>query len=511
VTAERVLRDGPLGWQQVAAIADGATLELSDDARTRIHAARALVDAAIVLGLRAYGVNTGVGALCDVIVSDAHQAALSRNIVMSHAVGVGSALVPPAVRAIMAAAVNNFAHGYSGVRLAVVERLLALLAHDCVPEVPAGGSVGYLTHMAHIALVPLGLGEARYRGRLMSGAEALRSIDLEPLVLGAKEGLSLVNGTPCATGLSAIALSRAAHLLDWADAVAAMSFENLHGQIAAFDAAALQLRVSTGVGHVGGRLRELLGGSAILRESAGRRTQDALSLRAIPQVHGAARDVFAHAARVVDEELASVSDNPVVLGTTAAPRALSEANAVGAALGLAADALGVAMAQVAAMSERRMDRLVNPLVSGLPAFLASEEGVGSGFMIAQYTAVSLVADNRRLAAPSSLDGGVTSGLQEDQLVHSTAGALTPRPSSPSNCSPRRRPMNCSAAPKPAPRAPRRFIAACAPASITTAMTDRSAAISRKLAASLQSRSRTRFEWPGARAHQMLRPPSTAMI
>jgi histidine ammonia-lyase len=181
--------------------------------------------------------------------------------------------------------------------------------------------------------------------------------------------------------------------------------------------------VSTGVGHVGGRLRELLGGSAILRESAGRRTQDALSLRAIPQVHGAARDVFAHAARVVDEELASVSDNPVVLGTTAAPRALSEANAVGAALGLAADALGVAMAQVAAMSERRMDRLVNPLVSGLPAFLASEEGVGSGFMIAQYTAVSLVADNRRLAAPSSLDGGVTSGLQEDQLVHSTAGAL----------------------------------------------------------------------------------------
>jgi histidine ammonia-lyase len=407
----------------VAAIADGATLELSDDARTRIHAARALVDAAIGLGLRAYGVNTGVGALCDVIVSDAHQAALSRNIVMSHAVGVGPALGVKAVRAIMAAAVNNFAHGYSGVRVAVVERLLALLAHDCVPEVPADGSVGYLTHMAHIALVLLGSGEARYRGRLMSGAEALRSIDVEPLVLGAKEGLSLVNGTPCATGLSAIALSRAARLLDWADAVAAMSFENLHGQLAAFDAAALQLRVSAGVDHVGERLRELLDGSAILHASAGRRTQDALSLRAIPQVHGAARDVFAQAARVVDEELASVTDNPVVLGTTAAPRAVSGANAVGAALGLAADALGVAVAQVAAMSERRMDRLVNPLVSGLPAFLAAAEGVASGFMIAQYTAVSLAADNRRLAAPSSLDGGVTSGLQEDQLVHATPAAI----------------------------------------------------------------------------------------
>jgi len=422
VTAERVLRDRPLRWQQVAAIADGAVLELSDDARRRIDAARALVEAAIGSGVRAYGVNTGVGALCDVIVHEGQHATLSRNIVMSHAVGVGPALGAPAVRAIMAAAVNNFAHGYSGVRLAVVERLLALLAHDCIPEVPSAGSVGYLTHMAHVALVLLGLGEARHRGRLMSGAAALRSIDLEPLVLGAKEGLSLVNGTPCATGLSAIALARAARLLDWADAVAAMSFENLHGQVAAFDPAALQLRVSAGVADVGGRLRALLGGSAMLHD-AGRRTQDPLSLRAIPQVHGAARDVFAQASRVVDEELASVTDNPVVLGTLDAPRALSGANAVGAALGLSADALGVAIAQVAAMSERRMDRLVNPLVSGLPGFLAADGGVASGFMIAQYTAVSLVADNRRLAAPSSLDGGVTSGLQEDHLVHATPGAL----------------------------------------------------------------------------------------
>jgi len=423
VTRERVLRDRPLRWQQVAAIADGAVLDLSDDARARIHSARALVEAAIASRVRAYGVNTGVGALCDVIVSDAGQAELSRNIVMSHAVGVGPALGAPAVRAIMAAAVNNLAHGYSGVRLAVVERLLALLAHDCVPQVPAGGSVGYLTHMSHIALVLVGSGEARYGGRLMSGAQALRSVGLEPLVLVAKEGLSLVNGTPCATGLSAIALSRAARLLDWADVVAALSFENLHGQLAAFDADALRLRVSAGVAHVGGRLRELLGGSAILRASAGLRTQDALSLRAIPQVHGAARDVFAQASRVVDEELASVTDNPVVSGTTEEPRALSGANAVGAALGLAADALGVAIAQVAAMSERRMDRLVNPLVSGLPAFLAARGGVASGFMIAQYTAVSLVADNRRLAAPSSLDGGVTSGLQEDQLVHATPAAI----------------------------------------------------------------------------------------
>jgi len=170
-------------------------------------------------------------------------------------------------------------------------------------------------------------------------------------------------------------------------------------------------------------LRTLLSGSAILQRSAGRRTQDPLSLRAVPQVHGAARDLFAHAARAVDDELASVTDNPVVVGTPDEPRALSGANAVGAALGLNMDSLGIAVAEIAAMSERRIDRLVNPLVSNLPAFLATDEGSGSGFMIAQYTAVSLAADNRRLAAPASLDGGVTSALQEDHLAHATPAAL----------------------------------------------------------------------------------------
>jgi histidine ammonia-lyase len=170
-------------------------------------------------------------------------------------------------------------------------------------------------------------------------------------------------------------------------------------------------------------LRAALSGSAILRHSAGARTQDALSLRAVPQVHGAVRDLFAHASRVVDDELASVTDNPAVMGTAGAPRALSGAHAVGTALGLTVDSLGIAVAELAAMSERRMDRLVNPLVSNLPAFLAIDDGAGSGFMIAQYTAVSLVARNRRLAAPASLDGGVTSGLQEDHLSHATPGAL----------------------------------------------------------------------------------------
>jgi histidine ammonia-lyase len=418
-----ILLDRPLSWRQVADIADGVPLALSDDAQARIRSARRLVESIVSKGVRAYGVNTGVGALCDVVVTQSKQEQLSRNILMSHAVGVGPALGSIEVRAMIAAAINNFALGYSGVRPVVVERLQALLAHDCVPEVPGAGSVGYLTHMAHIALVLIGEGSARSQGRCMSGAEALQSMQLAPLVLGAKEGLSLVNGTPCATGLSAVALDRVLRLLDWADTAAAMTFENLRGQVAVFDADALGLRMSAGVARVGERLRALLSGSVILRNSAGRRTQDPLSLRAVPQVHGAARDLFAHAARVVDDELASVTDNPAVAGTADEPRALSGANAVGAALGFMADSLGIAVAEVAAMSERRVDRLVNPLVSGLPAFLATDEGAGSGFMIAQYTAASLAADNRRLAAPASVDGGVTSGLQEDHLSHATPSAL----------------------------------------------------------------------------------------
>jgi histidine ammonia-lyase len=415
--------DRSLSWQQVGAVAEGAALILSDAAQARIRAARTLVECIVHKGVRAYGVNTGVGALCDVVVAESKQERLSRNIVMSHAVGVGPLLDGPAVRAIIAAAVNNFSHGHSGVRPAVALHLLALLKHDCVPEVPASGSVGYLSHMAHIALVLIGEGRARLQGQSQGGAVALRSMNLAPLVLGAKEGLSLVNGSPCATGLSALALLKVRRLLDWADAVAAMTFENLRGQMMAFDAGALALRVSEGVAHVGERLRMALHGSAILESSAGRRTQDPLSLRAVPQVHGATRDLFAHAARVVDDELASVTDNPVVVGTPDQPRALSGANAVAAALGLAADSLAIAVAEMAAMAERRLDRLVNPLVSNLPAFLTADSGAGSGFMIAQYTAVSLVAENRRLAAPASLDGGVTSGLQEDHLSHATPAVL----------------------------------------------------------------------------------------
>ncbi|MDQ0395360.1 histidine ammonia-lyase [Labrys monachus] len=415
--------DAPLSRQDAAAVAGGAELRLSEAAWQRLARGRAIVEAIVDRGMLAYGVNTGVGALCNVVVDRPHQRRLSRSIVMSHAVGVGAPLGAAETRAIMAAAVNNYAHGRSGVRPALVEQLLALLAEDCIPEVPSLGSVGYLSHMAHIALVLIGEGTALHRGERLPGGEALARIGRAPLVLEAKEGLSLVNGSPCVTGLSALALSRAERLAGWADNIAAMSFEVLRGQPVAFDEASLALRVSPGMQASGRRLRALLADSAILAAATGRQTQDPLSLRAVPHVHGAVRDALDMIGTTVERELASVTDNPAVMGTPEAPEVYSEAHAVAPAIGLAMDQLGIAVAELAAMAERRIDRLVNPLVSGLPPFLAADSGVASGFMIAQYTAVSLAARNRRLASPASLDGGITSALQEDHLTHATPAAL----------------------------------------------------------------------------------------
>ena len=422
MTTSVCIRDS-LGWREVDAIAHGASLELSAPAEARLRGARAIVESIVAHGIRAYGVNTGVGALCDTVVDREDQGRLSRSLIMSHAIGVGPLLSAAATRAIIAAAVNNHAHGYSGIRPEIVHQLQRFLNRDCVPNVPSGGSVGYLTHMAHVGLVVIGEGMARVAGRSLPGLQALREIGAEPQVLEAKDGLSLVNGTPCATGLAAVALARIERMLQWADAAGALTFEVLRGQMAAFAAESLQLRRSASIDAVGANLRRLLAGSELLEGSSGDRTQDPLSLRAIPQVHGAARDVFETTATVVDSELSAVTDNPVVAGTVEEPQVHSEAHAVGAALALALDSLAIAVAATAAMSERRVDRLVNPLVSGLPPFLSAAAGVGSGLMIAQYTVTALTGENRRLAAPATLDGGSTSAQQEDHLCHPTPAAL----------------------------------------------------------------------------------------
>jgi len=417
-----IIIDNAASWREIARVGDGETLALAPAAWERIAYANRIVASLVEKGIRAYGVNTGVGALANQVVAPGLQEKLSRNIIFSHACGVGDLVAERGIRAIIAVQVANFAHGHSGVRPQIVRNLLAFLERGCIPDVPSRGSAGYLTHNAHIGLVLIGEGRATVAGRRMSGREALAEIGLEPLVLGAKEGLSLVNGTACATGLMSIALNRAERLLHWADAAAALTLEAAGGQMAAFDQHVLALRPSPGIEAVGASLRRLLDGSGLIQAAQGSRTQDALSLRAVPHVHGAAQEVLERSVQLVDRELASVTDNPTVSGTIDKPLVFSQAHAVAPALGQTADALTIALAQVAAMSERRIDRLVNPLVNNLPAFLAAEGGCNSGFMIAQYTAASLSNVNRRLAAPAATDGGVTSGLQEDFLAHPTVAA-----------------------------------------------------------------------------------------
>jgi histidine ammonia-lyase len=420
---KQITLDGRLCWPDVAAIASGSMLELSAAARQRIEAAHCIVRAVVDNSIRAYGINTGVGALSDLVIPREQQGLLSRSILLSHAVGIGPPLSSAETRAIMAAMVNNFAHGYSGLRLCVVERIVELLNAGCTPQVPRQGSVGYISHSAQIGLALIGYGTVDFRGERLPAAVALTRLNLEPLVLQAKEGLCLVNGTPCVTGLGCLVVDRARRVMDWADCVAAMTFETQRGQLRAFDPTVMALQLSPGVLEVAGKLNRILSGSGILAAAVGRRTQDALSLRAIPQVHGAVRDAWGAVAQNVDRELGSVTDNPIVAGTPDSPQIYSQANPVGAGIGLAMDQMAVAMAELGGISGSRLDRIVNPLISGLPAFLAQPGGTASGFMIAQYAAVSLIGENRRLAASASLDGGNTSGLQEDILCHATPAAL----------------------------------------------------------------------------------------
>jgi histidine ammonia-lyase len=276
--------------------------------------------------------------------------------------------------------------------------------------------------MSHIALVLLGEGTVHTASGSIGAREALAQLGTDVLELEAKEGLSLVNGSPDTTGLACIALGQLSTLLDWADIIAAMTFENIGHGIAAYSPDTLRFSASENIRRAGARLSQLLTGSEIIA-AAQARTQDAMSLRAVPQVHGAVRGCFSATVEMVDRELASVTDNPIVAGSVQSPTVHSGAHAIATGLALSLDGLAIAVAKIAAMSERRIDRLVNPLVSGLPAFLAKAAGASSGFMIAQYTALALASENRRLAAPSSLDGGVSSGLQEDEIPHATAGAL----------------------------------------------------------------------------------------
>lgn len=422
-----LLLDQPLSPQAICDIArKRKKLRLSEAARNRLEDAhrrlRILVDGEAA----AYGLNTGVGGLSDTRITPEKQSTLSRKILFSHATGIGQPLSAEATRAIMACAVNEYCLGYSGLRAEIIDRLVALLNHDCLPIVPRDGSVGYLTHMAHISLTLIGYGTLKVDNREQPAAEVLKRLGFEPLVLEAKEGLCLVNGLSCATGIASLVTEEAAICLQWADRIAAATFDVLGGQRRAFDPRSARLRTMPGHQTVSHGLNLTLTGSARIAKFQGQRTQDALSLRAIPHIHGSAHDALGNIRQTVAQELASLSDNPAILEDQTGIGAFSEAHAVGASIARVMDEAAIALASLGAISERRLDRMVNPLTSPFPAFLSSDSGTGSGFMIAQYTAASLVSANRRNALPASLDGGITSGLQEDILVHATPAALKAR-------------------------------------------------------------------------------------
>ncbi len=397
-------------------------LSVPPEVAQAVARSRRLLEGLIAGGTRMYGVTTGVGALSQTPVSPAQACRLSENIIMSHACGVGDPLSEEQVRAIMACAVANFGQGRSGVRPALVETLVAMLNAGVTPRVPRQGGMGSLTHMAHVGLVLFGLGEAWFGGRLVSGREAMTAAGIALLPLAEKEGLSLVNGTVSKTGLASLILYDARRLACWADVAGAASFEALRGVPAAFDPRIHEARPHPGQVRVARNLLALTRESELLDQ--GQRLQDALSLRAMPQVHGACRDQIEHAVTVVTRELNAATDNPLLFEEAGGPGvALSGCNAHGEPIALVLDSVCVALTELSSISERRTDRLVNHHVSGLPPFLVRGSGLSSGFMIPQYVSASLVAENKVLSHPISVDSIPTTALQEDHWSMGTPGAL----------------------------------------------------------------------------------------
>jgi histidine ammonia-lyase len=408
----------------------GRPVALFPDAAQRMTASRAVVDRVVAEGRTVYGVTTGFGNLADVRIDPAQTARLQRNLVRSHAAGVGEPLPAGVVRAMLLLRAATLAVGFSGARPEVAELLCAMLNAGVHPVVPSRGSVGAsgdLAPLAHLALVVIGEGSAEVGGSLMRGDEALASAGLEPLDLQAKEGLALLNGTQLMAGIGCLALHDARLLAESADVTGAMSLEAMEGTGAAFDAALLAARPHPGQVAAGAHLRRLLEGSQIgaNHRDSGHRVQDAYSLRCMPQVHGAVRDALDELERVLAVEINSATDNPLVFPPDehGDGRVVSGGNFHGEPLALALDHAKTAVAELASISERRTARLVDARHSGLPAFLSEEPGLGSGLMITQYSAAALVNELQTLAHPASVDTIPTSADQEDHVSMGATAAL----------------------------------------------------------------------------------------
>lgn len=413
----------PLSLDDLCSVAAGRPVELCPDAEERVRASRRAIDAIVEGGDQApavYGINTGFGALAEQRISSRDVTLLQRNLVRSHACGVGPELDEAQVRAMIALRAQVVAQGYSGVRLEVVRLLLEMLNRGVHPVIFAQGSVGAsgdLAPLAHLALVLIGEGEARYEGRRMPGADALRHAGLEPVTLAAKEGLALINGTQFMTGIGALALDRARKLCVIADVVGATSLEALQGSKVPFDPRLMAVRPHPGQADVAANLRALLADSAIMESHVGcAKVQDPYSLRCMPQVHGATRDAIDGAVAVLERELNAVTDNPTVFLSDDGADILSGGNFHGQPVSLALDFAAIAVAELANISERRVEQLVNPaLSSGLTPFLTGVSGLESGFMIAQVASASLVSENKIHAHPATVDSIPSSANREDHV------------------------------------------------------------------------------------------------
>jgi histidine ammonia-lyase len=403
-------------------------VSLSAGAKSRIAKANAFLKKKAASGEVIYGVNTGFGILSNVKIENRDLAQLQLNLLRSHAVGTGTPLSIEKVRAMVLLRAATLTQGHSGVSVALVEALLSLLNNDITPWIPEQGSVGAsgdLSPLAHLALVLVGEGKAYVNGKLMSGAKALAAKDVKAITLGPKEGLALINGTQFMAALSVFAILESEQLLRMANLSAAMTLEALRGTPTAFDAKIQAVRPHPGQIEVAKTMRDLLSKprrSEISKSHEGcEKVQDPYSLRCIPQVHGACLETIRFVRETVEREINSVTDNPLVF--VEENEVLSGGNFHGQYLAMGMDYLSIAMAEIASISEQRIEKLINPAISDLPAFLMKKSGINSGFMIVQVAAASIVSENKTLCHPASVDTIPTSADKED---HVSMGAWAAR-------------------------------------------------------------------------------------
>ena len=414
------LNGQPLTIQEIAGVAfERMRVSLSDEARQRVIQARQVVEAIVAEGRTVYGVNTGFGKLSDVSIKADELRDLQLNLVRSHSCGLGNPLSVPEARAMLLLRANVLATGFSGARPIVIETLLSMLDHGVTPVIPEKGSVGAsgdLAPLAHLAAVAIGEGEAFYKGERMAGVQAMQRAGIEPLQLEVKEGLALLNGTQAMGAVGALALHRAGRLAGIADVAGAMTLEALRGTPVAFDERIHAARPHAGQVAVAAHLRDLLSDSEIRKSHLENdpRVQDAYSLRCMPQVHGAVRDALDHVRETLERESGSATDNPLVFSDTG--EVLSGGNFHGAPVALVLDYAAIALTDLMSITERRIDRLVNPDTNdNLPPFLTRQPGISSGFMMLQVTAVALLNEAKVLAHPASIDNVPTDGGKEDHV------------------------------------------------------------------------------------------------